>query len=869
MPLAAGSRLGQYEIIAPLGKGGMGEVYRAADPRLRREVAIKLLAPDGRLSPEMIQRFEREARAASALNHPNIVGIYDIGSQDGDPYIVMELVEGESLRSLLRRGPLSVRKYLDIAVQVADGLAAAHQAGITHRDVKPENIMIGRDGRVKILDFGLALQAPPVAPDPTGATLTAGQTLAGSVLGTLYYMSPEQARGEPVDYRSDQFSFGVVLHEMVSGVRPFERKSVAETLQAILSAEPPPIPDNASVPETVRWIISRCLAKETGERYGSTADLYRDLRAHRDHLVVTGTTVRVRRFASRRLRWAVAALACFSAGALSVWLTQPRTPDLGAYHYTPFAADSGMDAAPVWSPDGTTIAYLREIGGVAQVVTRRVAGGTTAQITRSPVSCRSVTWSPDGSRIYYVAGLRLWSVGAAGGPSQAILNDVGLAALSPDGRTVAIGRSGPEGKLWLHSLETGRTEPYPAPLAGQSMNRHVRFSPDGSTIGAFWPSQREHAVDSTFWMLPFPPGPPARSMVLEASAFAWMPDSRRLVAAMHSPHTGRRHLYLVDTRTGEREPLTAGLANAGPMDVSPDGTRIAFTNGGVDSDLVEVPLDGSTVREVLATSGNETNPSWSPDGASLAYVQDSHDGGTRIWLRTVDGSWSRPLHEPGPPGSTFTNPRFSPDGRRIVYEMWSQEGYTVWVTAVSGGAPVRLTTERDHMHSPAWSPDGNWIAYRANIGDRRLLEKAPSGGGRPITLAQTVSASGISWSPTGDWILYSDGLGLRLTPAAGGESRDLTDRPSASFGFSRDGRRVYFTRSDGARWALWSVQVPSGLARKERSLDVPASAALRGFSLHPDGTRFLASVEISREDVWILSGFAERRARLPWFARSN
>jgi eukaryotic-like serine/threonine-protein kinase len=872
MPLVAGSRLGNYEILAPLGKGGMGEVYRAKDAHLRREVAIKLLAPDRALDPEAMRRFESEARAAGALNHPNIVSVHHIGRQDGASYIVMELVDGEPLGSLIRRGPLTLKKFLDIAVQAVDGLAAAHQAGITHRDLKPENIMIARDGRVKILDFGLALHVRSATLGSGETTLTAARTQPGTLLGTIHYMSPEQARSETVDYRSDQFSFGVVLYEMATGIRVFERKSTAETLQAILSEEAPSIPERSPIPVPIRWIISRCLQKEPGERYGSTADLYRDLRAHRDYLFATGATAAQRHLTRRRVGLAGAALVCLAGVALAWWLAWPPVSDLAAYRYTPFALDAGMDSWPAWSPDGKTIAYLHEIDGVAQVVTRGLQSGVPAQITKPPQTCTQLFWSSDGSRIYYIAGLQLWAVGAAGGEPQLVLKDVMHAAISPDQRTIAFGKPGAEGKLWLHSLADGKTAPYPAPLEGQSMTRQVRFSPDGATIGALWPSQREHTLDNTFWLLPFPPGPAVRSLALDASSFAWMPDSRHLVVAKSSSNGTGRHLFWIDTKTHSMEPLTTGLGSEERPDVSPDGSRIALTSGGIDSDLVEVSLDGSPVKTLLATSRNETNPSWSPDGTQFAYVQNSAGPGTEIWLRTVDGDWSRPLLSSTKSVVTYTNPRFSPDGRRLVYESWSPEGYILWVTTLGGGAPVRLTMERNHQHHPAWSPDGNWIAYRANVGDQRLLEKAPSGGGRPVTLAKTVSTSSILWSPTGEWLCYTDGQAFHLVSPDGSRQLKLLDSAATSFAFTPDGKRILFILRAGLKWSLWSADLSGGHSRMERSIDISSAAVLRGFALHPDGKRFATSAEVSREDIWILEGFKPRGgllAWLPWFGASR
>src|SRR6266508_1185922 len=296
MTLRAGTHLGPYEILSSLGAGGMGEVYRAKDPRLGREVAVKVLPASFSKDPDRLRRFEQEARAAGVLNHPNITAVYDIGSVDGAPYVVTELPEGETLRGRLATGALSPRKALDYAIQIARGLAAAHEKGIVHRDLKPENLFVTKDGRVKILDFGLAklltserpLDAAgreqaaasehPMARLNQSAVSTVMGTEPGVVLGTVGYMSPEQASGKLVDFRSDQFSFGAVLYETVSGRRAFQRGTAVETLAAIVREEPPSLGSVApGVPEPLRWIVDRCLSKDPEERYGSPRDLARDL----------------------------------------------------------------------------------------------------------------------------------------------------------------------------------------------------------------------------------------------------------------------------------------------------------------------------------------------------------------------------------------------------------------------------------------------------------------------------------------------------------------------------------------------------------------------------------------------------------------
>jgi eukaryotic-like serine/threonine-protein kinase len=288
MPFSSGTRLGPYEITALLGAGGMGEVYRARDTKLGREVALKVLLGEVSADPDRRRRFEAEARSASALNHPNIVTVYDIDAEDSTIYIAMELVEGKMLRELILDGALPVRKTLDIAVQAAEGLAKAHAAGIVHRDLKPENLMISKDGYVKILDFGLAKLVEPVR-EREGLsalqTMAAPATQPGTVLGTAGYMSPEQAGGGSVDFRSDQFALGAILYEMSTNRRAFQRKTGAETLVAIIREEPEPIGQlNPGVPAPLRWIVERCLAKDPEDRYASTKDLARDLKSVRDHL---------------------------------------------------------------------------------------------------------------------------------------------------------------------------------------------------------------------------------------------------------------------------------------------------------------------------------------------------------------------------------------------------------------------------------------------------------------------------------------------------------------------------------------------------------------------------------------------------------
>src|ERR1700674_916491 len=363
MTISAGSRLGPYEVLAPLGTGGMGEVYRAKDGRLGRDVALKVLPTEFAQDAHRRSRFEQEARAASALAHPNIVAIYDVGESDSSIWIAMELIEGRTGGDRLASGPRRARRPLEIGTQVAEGLAAAHAAGIVHRDLKPENLILSKDGYVKILDFGLAKLAERGVAQAEGPTLSAGApgTEPGTVMGTVGYMSPEQAAGQPVDFRSDQFSFGSILYEMATGQRAFQRKTGVETLAAILREEPKAIAElNPAAPAPLRWTIERCLAKEPDERYASTKDLARDLKSVRDHLSETSTASLTAAPAGSRRRWLRPAAAALVLGAVlgaAVLRKLGGAAPASQPVFRQVAFRRGTVYGARFAPDGKTIIY--------------------------------------------------------------------------------------------------------------------------------------------------------------------------------------------------------------------------------------------------------------------------------------------------------------------------------------------------------------------------------------------------------------------------------------------------------------------------------------------------------------------------------
>jgi serine/threonine protein kinase len=408
MELKPGDKLGPYEILSRLGAGGMGEVWKACDTRLDRIVAIKTS------HAKFSERFDREARAVAALNHPNICQLYDVGPD----HLVMEFVEGTPVAPVD-----SPRKLIDIAVQMSDGLAAAHAAGIVHRDLKPDNILITREGRIKILDFGLAKAAAgEITQEDATRSVVANLTDAGTTVGTIAYMSPEQARGQTnLTAQSDQFSLGLVLYEMAAGKRTFQRGSAAETMTAIIREDAEPLP--ASVPAPLRWIVERLLAKEPAERYDSTSDLYRELRQLRERLseslstsgiAVSETVAAPARKKGRARLWIglAAGLAGLVVGLGVAALSIHPAVDLSAYKFTPISQDEATGTYPVWSPDGKNIAYIADIHGVYQVFTKAVGAADTTQLTHAKDICFFPFWSPDGYTIYYLSHGDLWGVAA-------------------------------------------------------------------------------------------------------------------------------------------------------------------------------------------------------------------------------------------------------------------------------------------------------------------------------------------------------------------------------------------------------------------------------------------------------------------------
>lgn len=853
MAISPGDRLGPYEILAPLGAGGMGQVWKVRDTRLDRIVAIKTSAA------QFSDRFAREARAVAALNHPNICTLHDVGPD----YLVMEFVEGVPVSR-----PDSPRKLLDVAVQMSEGLAAAHAAGIVHRDLKPDNILITREGRIKILDFGLAKAAlPKLGPDDATFAGSDNLTDPGTTVGTIAYMSPEQARGEVnLTAQSDQFSLGLVLYELAAGKKAFQGGSAAELMVAIIREDAQPLP--ASVPAPFRWIVERLLHKEPNERYDSTRDLYRELRQARDRLsestsasaipVSAATAPPVRK--RRNLLWLALAGLFLGAGSTSL-LIQPAPADFSAYKFTPISRDEAVETSPAWSPDGKSIAYLARLHGIDQVFTKVVGATETTQLTRAAESCTAPGWSPDGATVYYVSRDDLWAVAASGGAPELVMEKTGTPALHPDGKTLVFNRGG---KTWTVALKGGAPKELPLPGIPGAAPR--AFSPDGAQLLI--------SGRSGLWVLPWPAGTPRKIPNFDLNLSAtqrrptWLPDSRRVLFSLAG------ELSLLNVADGNRRVIYRTPETVQISSVSPDGGKIVFNGGVYEWNILEISLPDGRARTVVGGGGENSAPDWAPSGDHFLYTASGPfiNLGHVIEDRLATGGFSRRLVEAPKGGDDqLRSPRWAPDGTRFLFRQGSSTGDHLMISNAAAGRQTALTDFG--VSSWAWSPDSQWIVLQRTEGGKSQLVKmkpVPGGTTMPLADAHPIDLPDrLQWSPASDWIAYPSAVGISMISPDGKTDRKLTGRRLLAFDFSKDGAQVYGVYrntnavgagAEGAEWQIYSINVKTGAEKLLSAIDLPASVDdLASFSLHPDGKRFLTSVAKHPYHIWMLEGWDQPR----------
>ncbi|HVS03636.1 MAG TPA: protein kinase [Thermoanaerobaculia bacterium] len=795
MTLAPGLRLGSYEILSPLGAGGMGEVYRARDSRLGREVAIKVLPAEVAADPERLARFEREAKAVSALNHPHIVTLYELGSSDFGPYLALEKIDGRSLRELLREGTLPVKRALALGAQIAEGLAKAHAAGIVHRDLKPENVMVTEDGFAKILDFGLAkLVAPELEAGSTAeATTLGGATAPGLVLGTPGYLSPEQAAGHATDFRTDQFALGALLYEMVTGQRPFRGATTGESLAAVLRDEPVPLRSrNPAIPLPVGWIVERCLAKDPGERYASTRDLARDLADLRDHLseisrageAFSGGAGRPAvRLRPAGLLAGVAIVAALAAGTLAIALLG-RDGGAAPPSYRPLTLRRGVITGARFAPDGATVYYSAAFGAEpSHLYVTRLEGSESQRLELPPAMLLSV--SRNGELLVLLTGERnpgnavgtLARVSALGGTPRPLIDDAMDADWLPDGEQLAVVRAGLRLEL---------------PLGEERFRgvRHFRLSPDGSRVAFFNMGRLAIEVHDLHG------GQLLRHEMPLVWGLAWSPDGREVwFTGSQNPGGTDRALYAVSLAGEERLVARApGALNL--LDVAPDGRSALVSTGsgwigiglgrrGAPDEERTFDLLGRSFLAGLSADGTRMLVDERQEPGRGAYLVSTEDGTTirlgaeRPLALSPDGAWAL-VFEPEEP----TRMKLLPTGAGIATEL----------------RPESALRPMEGM-SAAWSRDGERLfallhPQGESSARSRVYVRDGKAPWRPITPE-------IVWafvpSPDGRQVAIGDPAGgVSVVAVDGGAARSLAGESGLPLGWSADGR-----------WLL--VQAPGSL----------------------------------------------------------
>jgi eukaryotic-like serine/threonine-protein kinase len=864
MTLAAGTVLGNYVIRERLGSGAMGDVYRAQDRRLGRDVALKFLGMSLARNPDALQRFEREARVLASLDHPNIARIYGLEEADGSPFLVLELVPGDTLADRLRRGPLPVFEALTVSRQIALALEAAHAKGVVHRDLKPANVKLRPDGRVSVLDFGLA-KVLGGAVDSSAPPGSLEATVPGLVLGTPAYMSPEQARGQRVDERADLWGFGVVLFECVCGVRPFGGDTPVEVLAGILERPPRWELLPASTPPRIRALLERCLEKDPARRIRKAGELRQILESTESHPVSEGPWFK------RMTR--------FLGGDRQGQKPRREEPEPRPMqiHLVQETFDEAIETSPAWSPDGSRLAFCREVGGARKVFVKTVGKDDARPVTRGEHDDIQPAWF-GSNQLLFVRSKRqsrrldpgdifgayidadVWRVNLETSEEARFIENAFNPAPSPDGQSIAIDASwaGPR-RIWLVDTHGRNPAQITSDTSEAVLHLRPRWSPDSGKI-VFQNVERTQfnvrvvdvASRRLFWI--------TEDVVLNVEP-SWSPNGGFVYFSSYRGggiNTWRMPVDAEGKPRGALGQVTSGAGQDLEPAPAPDGARMAFTTMSQNADLWRLPVSPDTghvtgePEKVVASSREDSRGAWSPDGRFIAFNSDRagamniwiHDLGTKSSRRLTEGSGGdyQPSWSPdgrrlvffssreGRPGlylvevdsgemtslssgdAIDVNPFFSPDGRHIAFQSDRDGRLEVWVMDASGHGARQLTRQGVMGHFLRWTPDGMHIVFRSASSEKPGLWRVAMDGGEPEPLPKVMGGSHLSLSPDATRIMdVVEHRTLWVSPLDGTPPERVFEFPDPDVRidypvWSPDGSYVLFDRLRPQGGNIWILE---------------------------------------------------------------
>ena len=854
------SKIGPYIVRNEIGRGGMGVVYRAVDPRLHRDVALKLLPPSLTSNDKARQRLLAEARAASALDHPNICTIYDIGKADDDSlYFAMAYYEGQTLAARIEEGALPTEDALEVTAGILRGLDHAHSNGVIHRDVKPSNVLLTKRGEVKILDFGLAKRGVEERTDPDAQ------------LGTLAYLSPEQVLGTAVDERTDLWSLGVTLHQMLAATPPFAEPQEAALLYAIAHEEPAPLPE--SVPSRIRRIVAKLLSKDPGARYRSAKELLQEL----DEEGAPTASVPSMLAPAPSKKPSPVLVAVVAGGLLfallylvAARLSQDRALDLGEPE--PFTSLPGREERPSFSPDGDTVAFSWNGPELSNydIYVQRIGSSSPRRLTEDPAWDSSPVWSPDGGSIAFLRALsdsesELWIRDLDRDSARRVAtlfsgSRFGL-SWSPDGAEIAaVDRVGPgrDPVIVLIDPESGAKRVLARSPAGSVQARSPLHSPDATMIA--FEVVRGTWLGQTY-VVPAAGGDLRR---IEAGqgfpdGLTWFARSKALLCARSSP-AARRSLWYASA-DGERGREFSELDDASEPVISPDGSRLAYSHRVSKYDIVRVDLPESEApaRPFISSTRFDGNPQYSPDGSRILF-SSSRSGAVEIWTCDADGSNAEQLTFLGVAGS----PKWSPDGSRVAFDSTVDGDSNIYVVDSTGGDPVRVTEDPAADYVPTWSADGRWIYFASDrAGSPQVWKIAVDGAAKPALITAGGGIYGIE-SADGASLYYAKSRSLdtsiwRFSPETGEDTPVVEEMSSGWSNWELGPGGIYYVNEmeaiDGVRaWGIYIRRFGSDASELLARLPHPPTSGAPGFSVSPDGRQALAGQITIESDLMIVGG---------------